>query len=484
MADTGKLKRENTALLRQAMQNGSAGKNDLARLTHLSFPTVSRIVDEMVECGEAQEIGTAASTGGRCAMQYRLNPQYRLFLCLRLEQDTLHWFVCDLDGTPLEQEQQTCSGDVRELLDTLLMRVRARYPRLAAVVLGFAGTMHNGIVTESFGYPELRGVSLSAYLRDKTGLPCMAARDMQVVAAGYAAQYTPTPKAVVCIYIGKLGAGAGIVLDGKVWGGAAGFAGELHYLPIKHNLEYAQNHFAGAAGAGHAGDRAVPVLRAGLHPRVIYLGKKDGGNHMKYFIFDIDGTLIDSSKVDQWAMRTALAEFGYEFTYEQLIFSFGMPGRRALAKLSIPAEQVEPIMARWEALAYDRLDEIPMYDGIPEVIAELRNGGCQCGIVTSRTRLQLEQGIKPIGFTPWFDEIICADDVEHPKPAPDALLECLRRFGCKPEDAVYIGDSEYDMQCAKSAGVKSVLALWGCSEAEKLTSDLRFEHPAEILTLR
>ncbi len=46
-------------------------------------------------------------------MQYRLNPQYRLFLCLRLEQDTLHWFVCDLDGTPLEQEQQTCSGDVR-----------------------------------------------------------------------------------------------------------------------------------------------------------------------------------------------------------------------------------------------------------------------------------------------------------------------------------------------------------------------------------
>ena len=91
MADTGKLKRENTALLRQAMQNGSAGKNDLARLTHLSFPTVSRIVDEMVECGEAQEIGTAASTGGRCAMHYRLNPQYRLFLCLRLEQDTLHW---------------------------------------------------------------------------------------------------------------------------------------------------------------------------------------------------------------------------------------------------------------------------------------------------------------------------------------------------------------------------------------------------------
>ena len=246
MADAGKLKRENTALLRCAMQNGVFSKNELARRTALSFPTVSRIVDEMVECGEAREAGTAASTGGRCAMQYALDPAYRLFLCLRLERETLQWFVCDLDGTPLEQEEQTCSGDVLALLDTLLMRVRARYPRLSSVVLGFAGTVHDGVVMDCFGNEELRGVSLSAYLHDKTGLPSAAVRDMQVVAAGYTAQYTPPPKAAVCIYIGKMGAGAGIVLDGKVWGGAAGFAGELHYLPIAHNLEYAQNHFAGA----------------------------------------------------------------------------------------------------------------------------------------------------------------------------------------------------------------------------------------------
>lgn len=121
MVDTGKLKRENTALLRQAMQHGSAGKNDLARLTHLSFPTVSRIVDEMVERGEAQEIGTAASTGGRCAMQYRLNAQYRLFLCLRLEQDTLHRKpLCAFTSASWVQAQVSCwterSGAVPQAL--------------------------------------------------------------------------------------------------------------------------------------------------------------------------------------------------------------------------------------------------------------------------------------------------------------------------------------------------------------------------------
>ena len=91
MADAGLLRQENTALLRRAMQDGVFSKNELARQTGLSFPTVGRIIDDMVERGEAREAGVAASTGGRCAMRYELDMHYRLFLCLRLEQDTLHW---------------------------------------------------------------------------------------------------------------------------------------------------------------------------------------------------------------------------------------------------------------------------------------------------------------------------------------------------------------------------------------------------------
>lgn len=267
------------------MQDGVFSKNELARQTGLSFPTVGRIIDDMVERGVAREAGAAASTGGRCAMRYELDMHYRLFLCLRLEQDTLHWFVCGLDGVPLEQGEETCPGDVCELLDTLLMRVRARYPQLASVAFGFAGAMHDGVVMECFGYPELRGVSLSTHLHDKSGLPSAAVRDMQIVAAGYAAQCSPAPRAAVCIYIGRMGAGAGIVLDGKVWSGAAGFAGELHFLPIEHNMEYAQTHFADAdmtaymaqviwcvrcahqPGPGRALHRSAVPEQGGGHPR-------------------------------------------------------------------------------------------------------------------------------------------------------------------------------------------------------------------------
>ena len=86
MADAGRLKQVNMTLIREAMRGGGEhSKNELARRTGLSFPTVSRIVDDLVEAGEAKETGTAASTGGRCAKQYALDPAYRLFLCLRLE---------------------------------------------------------------------------------------------------------------------------------------------------------------------------------------------------------------------------------------------------------------------------------------------------------------------------------------------------------------------------------------------------------------
>ena len=148
MADNAQVRRENESLLRESLRGGAYSKNELAHRTGLSFPTVGRIIDDMVERGEAREAGVAASTGGRCAMRYELDMHYRLFLCLRLEQDTLHWFVCGLDGVPLEQGEETCPGDVRELLDTLLMRVRARYPQLASVAFGFAGAMHDGVVME------------------------------------------------------------------------------------------------------------------------------------------------------------------------------------------------------------------------------------------------------------------------------------------------------------------------------------------------
>lgn len=247
MADAGNLKQVNTGLLRRVMRDsGAYSKNKLARETGLSFPTVSRIVDELAETGEICALGAAASTGGRCAQQYALDPAFRLFLCLRLEKRTLRWFICDLAGNRLAEEQTDCRDGVLQTFGTLLTRVRARYPRLAAVSFGLSGTLQQGTVTEMFGYPELRGVSLSAFLKENLELPAVALRDMQAVALGHVARSTKKPRAVVCVYLGVNGIGSSLALDGRVWEGTSEFAGELHYLPIENNLAYAETQFAGA----------------------------------------------------------------------------------------------------------------------------------------------------------------------------------------------------------------------------------------------
>lgn len=202
---------------------------------------------------------------------------------------------------------------------------------------------------------------------------------------------------------------------------------------------------------------------------------------MRNYIFDIDGTLIDSAAVDQVAFRQALADFGHSYTPEELRFSFGMPGRKALEMLGV--SDIDAVIARWEMLAYAKLHEIAVYDGVIELLETLRADGKKCGIVTSRTRWQFEQGVTPLGIHQYFDEAICADDVENPKPAPDELIECIRRLGGTAAESIYVGDSPYDMQCAKSAGVKSALALWGCEGPDRPEADVYLTHPSELLTL-
>ncbi len=204
---------------------------------------------------------------------------------------------------------------------------------------------------------------------------------------------------------------------------------------------------------------------------------------MNLFIFDIDGTLVDTGRLDNETFHQALCENGYPFAREELLFAFGMPGRSALRMLHVREEDAPRIMQRWEKLLYSRLDEMETYPGVCETLEALRAAGKKCGVVTSRTRYQLEAGFTPLGLNHYFDAIVCADDVAHPKPAPDSLIECIRLLGGTAEQAVYTGDSAYDMQCAQAAGVTSALALWGCRTPEALSADVRLAHPSELLRL-
>lgn len=204
---------------------------------------------------------------------------------------------------------------------------------------------------------------------------------------------------------------------------------------------------------------------------------------MKYFVFDVDGTLMNSAAVDQQCLKQTLHEFGRDYTFEELRPSFGKPGRQTLADLSFTGETAERIMDRWEGLSKERASEVLAFDGIEALLRELHARGCRCGSVTSRTHYQFDYGFSPLGLDGYFDAVICMEDAPRHKPAPDPLLECLRRMGGTAAEAVYIGDSACDMECAAAAGVKSCLALWGIPEDARIRADIELAAPADALKL-
>lgn len=204
---------------------------------------------------------------------------------------------------------------------------------------------------------------------------------------------------------------------------------------------------------------------------------------MKYFVFDVDGTLLNSAEVDQQCLKQTLHEFGRDYTFEELRPSFGKPGRQTLADLGFTGETAERIMDRWEGLSKERASEVLAFDGIEALLRELHARGCRCGIVTSRTHYQFDYSFSPLGLDGYFDAVICMEDAPRHKPAPDPLLECLRRMGGTAAEAVYIGDSACDMECAAAAGVKSCLALWGIPEGACIRADIELAAPADALKL-
>jgi len=202
----------------------------------------------------------------------------------------------------------------------------------------------------------------------------------------------------------------------------------------------------------------------------------------KAVIFDIDGTILDSEERSLLSLQKGIKKVtGRDYSLEELRFSLGIPGNVTMEILGIE-QSLETRKAWHEEFVKIKYME-KMFDGIRETFEALRKRGILMGIVTSRPRIYYAEEFGAYPEASYFKEVICAEDVEHPKPAPDSLIEVMKRFDVKPEETLYVGDTHYDMDCAAAAGVDGALALWGASEPEKISCTWKLSHPLEILEL-
>jgi HAD superfamily hydrolase (TIGR01549 family) len=200
-------------------------------------------------------------------------------------------------------------------------------------------------------------------------------------------------------------------------------------------------------------------------------------------IFDVDGTILDTEKAIlcslQWVLKEELNE---DYTLEALEFALGIPGKEAFKKLNVP--NIDVIHPKWSKAVLDYNNEVSMFKSLEDIIGILSLSNIKLGIVTSKTKQELIDEFEPFGLSSYFEHTICACDTDKHKPDPEPLLVCLKGLDVPCHEAIYIGDSICDMQCAKSAGVKFALASWGSKIKDAFKdADYILEEPKDILRL-
>ena len=203
-------------------------------------------------------------------------------------------------------------------------------------------------------------------------------------------------------------------------------------------------------------------------------------------IWDMDGTLVDSSEIVPAAFIACLAAArGPTVTRKDVIDAYAAgPPAAIVSRLlgrSPPAHEMEVF---YDQLSQSAAVDLHAFAGIPKVLESL----------TTRTRLAVFTGgsrraarilLEAAHLDQFFDQVVGGDEVSRPKPNPDGLFEVCSRLAISPSEAAYIGDSPLDLQAARSAGVAAVAAGWGhlFQEASRTLADVTLSEPAQAAAL-
>lgn len=202
----------------------------------------------------------------------------------------------------------------------------------------------------------------------------------------------------------------------------------------------------------------------------------------KHFVFDVDGTLLDTEFAVLQAWKDTLLELqGKVYETQELYFALGIPGEVTLAKLGI--RESKSAFEVWNGHFLKYNSTIKLFDNIVNTIKDLRERGLQLGVVTSKTYREFTYDTALRKITGYFGIVICATNSPRPKPFADPILTYMEKTKTRPEEIIYIGDTIYDCQCARSAGVDFGLAMWGNPLKEDINATYFLKTPIDILTI-
>ena len=202
-------------------------------------------------------------------------------------------------------------------------------------------------------------------------------------------------------------------------------------------------------------------------------------------LFDLDGTLIDSGPLILASFRHATRTvLGRTIPDEELLAGVGGHGLDA-QMAAFDADRVEELTSVYRKHNLQQYEKVQLFAGVSEVLERLRADGRSLGVVTVKGRPAVELTFDLLSLADIFDVVITGDDSPRQKPAPDPILAALAKLDASVSTAAYIGDAPFDIQAARSAGVRSVAVTWGgihpVSRLERERPDAIVQRPSEVL---
>ena len=183
-------------------------------------------------------------------------------------------------------------------------------------------------------------------------------------------------------------------------------------------------------------------------------------------LFDLDGTLVDTAPDLGLALNLQRQKHGLQDLPIDVIRPYASHGSKGLLSIGFGLSDKDDLFHAMRIEYLDLYDEVftrnpVLFDGVSELLDFIESQTIQWGVVTNKPRRFSAPLIDAMGLAERMTCLVCGDDADRPKPAPDTLFLACKLADVNPEDCFYVGDAERDIQAGNAAGMKTVVAMYG-----------------------
>jgi phosphoglycolate phosphatase len=189
-------------------------------------------------------------------------------------------------------------------------------------------------------------------------------------------------------------------------------------------------------------------------------------------VFDWDGTLMDSTRVIAASLQSACRDVGIAVPSDEdalFVIGLGLEDTFRHVAPGIDPQRRAQLSDRYRHHFLAREHEMPLYPGVPGMLADLHGRGRRLAVATGKARRGLDRVLDSTGLRSWFEATRCADE-GFAKPHPGMLLALLDMTGVDPARAVMVGDTTHDLELAANAGIDAVAVSYGAHDEKLLAT--------------